>query len=77
MEKATVNEITCPTCGKKISGNVVVDSAANGGGTGADFFICECGRRISYWAASAQLADQKKLGARIKNWFRNLGKARA
>ncbi len=71
------NQITCPTCGKIISDSSLVDSAATGEGKGSDYIVCDCGRRITFWAASAQLADQKKLGWRIKNWFRHLGKSSA
>jgi hypothetical protein len=64
------NEITCPRCGKTISDSSFVDSAETGEGQGTDFYVCECGERISFWAATAQLRDQKKLSTRISNWFR-------
>jgi hypothetical protein len=75
MRKETNMEgetITCPTCGKLISDNPLVDSAASGEGRGSDFYICECGQRITFWAATAQLRDQKKLGRRVSNWFRGI-----
>ena len=54
--------------------NAMVDSAESGAGSGSDFVMCECGERITFWAATAQLRDQKKLGTRIASWFRNLFK---
>ena len=71
------NQITCPHCGRTISDNPLVDSAATGEGQSTDSYTCECGERISFWAATAQLRDQKKLSRRILNWFRGLSKGRA
>ena len=65
--------ITCPNCGRRITG-ALVDDAESGEGQGSDYLICECGERISFWAATGQLRDQKKLGVRIANWFRGLFK---
>jgi hypothetical protein len=65
------DQVTCPNCGRIISG-AFVDSAASGEGSGSDSVTCECGHRITFWQATAQLRDQKKVGARIGNWFRSL-----
>jgi hypothetical protein len=65
--------VTCPRCGRVIS-NEVVDSAVTGEGSGSDFFLCECGERITFWAATAQLREQKTLGARLRKWFRGLSR---
>ena len=71
------NQITCPQCKRTITNNPVVDSAANGGNhaMGSDFVVCECGERISFWAITAQLRDQKKLGWKIQNWFHAISKS--
>ena len=73
MATTTINEITCRRCGRTIS-NELVDSAASGEGSGSDFYICECGERISFWQATGQLRDQKKLSSRLGAWFRGLSK---
>jgi RNase P subunit RPR2 len=70
------NQITCPNCGKVITNNPVVDSAVNKENRGSTFVMCDCGEKISFWAISAQLRDQKTLGHKIKKWFRNLSKSR-
>ena len=75
-EKNMENQITCPRCKKTISDNLLVDSAAAGEGQSTDSYVCECGERISFWAATAQLRDQKKLSRRISNWFRGIFKGR-
>ena len=67
--------VTCPGCGRTIS-NPMVDSAETGEGTGADYFMCECGERITFWGATAQLREQKKLGTRLRAWFRSFSKGR-
>jgi hypothetical protein len=55
------NQITCPACKRTITNNPVVDSAAKGEDhvLGSEYVICECGERISYWAITAQLREQK------------------
>jgi hypothetical protein len=70
------NQITCPNCKRTISNNPVVDSAAKGEShaMGSEFVICECGERISFWAITAQLRDQKTPVKRIQDWFRSLSK---
>ena len=70
------NQITCPHCNRTISNNPVIDSAAKGEDKGSTFFICECGEKITFWAITAQLRDQKKPAARIKNWFHKRARAR-
>ena len=70
------NHITCPACKRTISNNPVVDSAARGEEhtMGSEYVICECGERISFWAITAQLRDQKKPVARFRNWVNGLSK---
>jgi hypothetical protein len=71
------NQITCPSCKRTISNNPVVDSAAKGEDhvMGSEFVICECGERISFWAITAQLREQKKPVARFQNWLHSLSKS--
>ena len=67
------NQITCPVCKRTISNNAVVNLAAKGGDhtMGSEYVICECGERISFWAITAQLRDQKKPVERVLHWFRS------
>jgi hypothetical protein len=66
------NQITCPHCKKTISNNSLIDAAANGEGQGSQFILCDCGEKLSYWAITAQLREQKTVGWKILNWFRAL-----
>jgi hypothetical protein len=70
------NQITCPNCKRTITNNPIVDSAAKGEdhAMGSEFVVCECGERISFWAITAQLRDQKKPVARLLNWVQSLSK---
>jgi hypothetical protein len=70
------NRITCPACKRTISNNPVVDSAARGENhtMGSEFVICECGERISFWAITAQLREQRKPVARFQNWLDSLSR---
>ena len=70
------NQITCPACKRTITNNPVIDSAAKGEGhtMGSEYVICECGERISFWAITAQLRDQKQPVAKVLNWFRSFSK---
>lgn len=70
------NQITCPQCKRMITNNPVVDSAARGEDhkMGSEYVICECGERISFWAITAQLRDQKKPGGKVLNWLRGFSK---
>lgn len=70
------NQITCPACKRTISNNPVVASAARGEEhtMGSEYVICECGERISFWAITAQLRDQKKPVERFRNWVNSLSK---
>jgi len=68
------NYITCPHCGKTITNNQVIESAVKGENLGSTFLMCDCGEKITYWAITAQLRDQKKPVARIKKWFHSLSK---
>jgi hypothetical protein len=74
--KAMGNQIICPECKRTITNDPVVDSAATGGvhTMGAEYVVCECGERISFWAITAQLRDQKKTVAKLLNWFRSFSK---
>ena len=67
-------QIKCPNCKKTLSNNPLIDAAAKGEGMGSQSITCDCGERITFWAITAQLRDQKKPGARILNWFHSLSK---
>jgi hypothetical protein len=71
------NQIVCPDCKRTISNNPVIDSAAKGEDhtMGSEYVTCECGERISFWAITAQLRDQKKPVARILHWFQSFSKS--
>ena len=69
------NQITCPHCQRKISNNSVVEDAVKRKGSDTQFLICECGERITHWQITAQLRDQKIIGARIQSWFHSLFKS--
>ena len=66
------NTIVCPHCKKKITKNQIVDDAAKGEGDQKQSMICACGERITYWQITAQLREQKTMGARFKNWVSKL-----
>ncbi len=70
------NQITCPACKRTITNNPVIDSAAKGGDhtMGSEYVVCECGERISFWAITAQLREQKKPVVRFQNWLHSLSK---
>ena len=68
------NVITCPNCKKTIGNHELIESAAKGENLGSSFLVCECGERITFWAITAQLRDQKTFGAKVKNWLRGLSK---
>ena len=70
------NQITYPHYKRTITNNPVFDSAAKGEDKGSTFFNCEYGEKITFWAITAQLRDQKKPMARIKNWFHKHAQAR-
>jgi hypothetical protein len=69
-------QIVCPACKRTITNNAVVDSAARGEDhtMGSEYVICACGERISFWAITAQLREQKKPAAKFLNWFRSFSK---
>lgn len=71
------NQITCPECKRTIANNPIIDAAARGEGhaLGSEFVICECGERISFWAITAQLRDQKKPVEKVLNWIRGFSKS--
>ena len=68
--------ITCPHCGRIIADDPLIAAAVTGKGEASQAITCECGETISFWAITAQLREQKKLGLRIRNWFRALFKGR-
>jgi hypothetical protein len=70
------HQITCPACNRTITNNPVVESAAKGEDhmMGSEYVICECGERISFWAITAQLREQKKPVEKALNWFRSLSR---
>jgi hypothetical protein len=63
------NQITCPRCKKMIANHPVINAAAKSEGTGSDFITCECGERITYWAITAQLREQKTFSSKVQNWL--------
>jgi hypothetical protein len=71
-----INQVACPNCKKIYTNNTIVDQAAKGEGSDTQSIICDCGDRITYWQITAQLRDQKKMGRRFQNWFRNLSTSR-
>ncbi|MBN2004054.1 MAG: hypothetical protein JXA21_11930 [Anaerolineae bacterium] len=68
------HHITCPHCGKTITDDPLIAAAVTGEGLSSQFITCECGGRITFWGATAQLREQKKLNRRIGRWFRGLFK---
>jgi hypothetical protein len=66
------NQITCPHCKKTITNHPLIKYAATGKGIGAQSFNCDCGERITYWAITAQLKEQKTISWRFQNWVRTL-----
>lgn len=71
------NQITCPKCGKTITGDPLIAAAVTGKGESSQFITCECGEKITFWGITAQLRDQKKLGRRLGNWFQRLFKGQS
>ena len=72
-----LNTIVCPHCGKSLSGNPIIDAAANGTGVNTQFVLCDCGERITYWQITALLRDQKTVGRRLQNWFQSLTRGKS
>ena len=68
------NYIICPHCKKTISNDLIIDEAATGAGSSSRSINCECGERITYWAITAQLRNQKTFGRRMRNWWQSLGR---
>ena len=66
------NYVTCPNCKRTISNDLVIDEAATKEGSASRSINCECGERITYWAITAQLRDQKTLRRRIQRWWQSL-----
>ena len=72
------NHIVCPNCKINISDHPMIDAAEKGVGLGTQSFNCEnCGERITYWAITAQLREQKTVVWRFKNWARSLSQGRS
>ena len=74
METQITYQITCPHCKKTISNDPLIVSAAKGEDMGSHSIVCECGEKITFWAITAQLRDQKKPVARLLSWFRSFSK---
>lgn len=70
------NQITCPHCQRKITNNPIIDSAVNQEDGGSTFITCDCGEKITFWAITAQLRQQKTPGKRFKNWLQTFSKTR-
>jgi hypothetical protein len=68
------NQITCPHCKKTIANDPLIESAAKGEDLGSSFITCECGEKITFWAITAQLRDQRKPVARIQHWIHSFSK---
>ena len=68
------NYIICPNCKKTISNDPIIDAAARKESSENRAIICDCGKRITYWAITAQLRKQKTSGRRLQNWIRNFFK---
>jgi hypothetical protein len=71
------NQIVCPECKRTISNDPVIASAVRGAdhAMGSEYVVCECGERISFWAVTAQLREQKKPITRLLSWFRSFSKS--
>lgn len=70
------NQIVCPNCKTTIPDNAVISDAAKGEGSFMRHVMCDCGEKITYWQITAQLRDQKTLGARFQNWVHSLSRSR-
>ena len=64
------NQIVCPACRKKITNDPLVTAAVNGESLGTKSIYCECGERITFWAISAQLREQKTFSWKAQNWLK-------
>jgi len=71
------NYIECPNCKKTITNHPLIEAAVTGAGNGSQNLICDCGERLTFWAITAQLREQKTTGRKIKNWFRSLSQSRS
>ena len=65
------NYVICPNCYKTISNDPIIDAAARKDYSESRSITCDCGQRMTYWAITAQLREQKTLGRRFQNWFQN------
>ncbi len=68
------NQVVCPSCGKTLPKNELIEDAMKGEGPHTRSMNCECGERITYWNIKAQLREQKTLGWRFQNWVRSLSR---
>lgn len=68
--------ITCPHCGKTYTDDPIITDAVTGAGDASRFIMCECGERITFWAITAQLREEKKFGPRFSHWLKALFKGR-
>lgn len=68
------NQITiiCPHCGKTYADDPLIADAVTGDGESSRFLTCECGERLTFWAITAQIREQKKLNRRFRDWVKTL-----
>jgi hypothetical protein len=51
--------ITCPHCGKTYTDYPLITDTITGEGDASRFMMCECGARLTFWAITTQLREQK------------------
>jgi hypothetical protein len=68
--------VTCPRCKKTISNDPLIDEAAARAGSASRSITCDCGERISYWAITTQLREQRTLRQRIQERWRSFSAPR-
>jgi RNase P subunit RPR2 len=75
--KTMQNHIVCPNCKTTLAELSMIEDAAKGEGSDTQSIKCECGEKITYWHATAQLRKQKTLGYKLQNWIRSLSPGKA
>ena len=68
------NQVICPKCGNIIKNAPLTALAETGEGETAQFITCECGEKITFWAITAQLREQKKFSAKFRTWLKTIFK---
>jgi hypothetical protein len=56
------NDIVCPNCKITLGQFSMIEEAAKGEGSDTQSIKCECGERITYLEATAQLKKQESVG---------------